>query len=128
MTRLPVQRPGSLATLMGVSNEAVEQVEVRAFRGPRQASVYQELVVTGSTFVRILVAAEQHRLPVLGSLDQYGPHELGKAHARDLAAEVTVLRSSGELTDVDDALTSLAELARWCAHAREGAWLRIQRA
>lgn len=128
MTRLPVQRPRLVGNTHGVSNETVEQVEVRAFRGPRQASVYQELVVAGSTFVRILVAAEQHRLPVLGSLDQHGPHELSKAQARDLAAEVTVLRSSGELTDVDDALTSLAELARWCAHAREGAWLRIQRA
>lgn len=109
-----------------MSSETGEQVEIRAFRGTRQASVYQELVLPASTFVRVLGAAVGHRLPVLASLDRHGPQELGKDGARDLAAEVTVLRSSGELADIDDELTSLAGVARWCAHAREGAWLRIE--
>ena len=109
-----------------MSTEVGEPVEIRAFRGTRQASVYRDLVVPRSTFVRILEAAERQGLPLLTSLVQQGPHELGKDQTHDLAAEMTVLRSSGELIDVDDDLTSLAELARWCAHAREGAWLTIE--
>ena len=88
--------------------------------------MYRDLVVPGSSFGRILEAAEGQRLPLLASLDRHGPRELDKGQAQDLAAELTVLRSSGELIDVDDDLTSLAELARWCVHAREEAWLTIE--
>lgn len=103
-------------------------IEVRAFRGTRQASVYRDVVVPERPFVRILVVAEQAGLSLLASLDPPGPHELDKDRARALAEEVTELRSSGELPDLDQDLVSLAEIARWCAHAREDAWLRIVRA
>ncbi|HEY6836816.1 MAG TPA: hypothetical protein VI142_10265 [Gaiellaceae bacterium] len=109
-----------------MSTAVDEPVEIRAFRGTRQASVYQELVLRESSFVRIVLAAGRQRLRTLGSLDQHGTHELDKAQAQGVAEEVTQLRSSGELIDVDDDLTALAELSRWCAHAREDAWLKIQ--
>jgi hypothetical protein len=75
----------------------------------------------------MLEAAERQGLPVLASLDQIGPQDLDRARARGLAQELTQLRTSGELPDLDDDLTSLAELARWCAHARrEDGWLKIE--
>jgi hypothetical protein len=102
-------------------------VEVRGFRGTRQASVYRDLVLPGPAFVHMLEAAERHGLPLLVSLARPGPQELDKAQARGLAEELTRLRTSGELPDLDEDLTSLAELARWCAHARrEDGWLRLE--
>lgn len=88
--------------------------------------MYRDLVLPESTFIRILEAAEQQRLPLLASLDQYGSQELDKVKALSLAEEVTLLRSSGGLPDLDDDLTSLAEVARWCARSREDAWLKIE--
>jgi hypothetical protein len=102
-------------------------VEIRAFRGTRQASVYRDFVLPGPAFVHILEAAERQGLPLLMSLGRPGSQELDQAQARALAEEVTELRTSGELPDLDDDLTSLAEAARWCAHARrEDGWLRVE--
>ena len=90
--------------------------------------MFRDVVLRLPTFVYILTAAKEQRLPLLASLGQSGSHELDKARAQDLAEELTRLRSSGELPDLDEDLTSLAELARWCAHAREEAWLTIETA
>jgi hypothetical protein len=53
------------------------------------------------------------------------PNEVGKEEARRLAAELSELRVGAELLDLDDDLTALAELARFCARARERAWLTL---
>jgi hypothetical protein len=103
-----------------------EPVEIRAFRGTRRRSVYREHVLCERAFRRILAAGEQNGLPLLATLDLYGRHELDKRRARALAEETTSLRISGELPDLDDDLTMVAEVARWCARASEGSWLRIE--
>ena len=53
------------------------------------------------------------------------PHELDKEGAGRLAIELSDLRRSGVILDLDDDLTALAELARFCARARGGAWLTV---
>ena len=106
--------------------EVEEAVEVRAFRGTRKSSVYREHVLAESAFVRILDVAARERLTLLSSLDQYGPHELGKGDARRLADEATGIRAGGVLPELDDDLTAIAEVASWCARATEDSWLRIE--
>ena len=103
-----------------------EPVEIRAFRGTRRTSVYRDHVLGERAFRRILAAGERNGLALLSTLDPHGPHELDKQRARALAEEATSLRISGELPDLDDDLTMVAEVARWCARASEGSWLRIE--
>ena len=102
-----------------------ESVELRAFRGTRKSSVYRNHILSAGAFGRILVAGAEHGLSLLSSLDVYGGNELGKAEAKRLAEETTDLRMSGHLPELDDELTAIAEVARWCAHASGNAWLTI---
>lgn len=102
-----------------------EAVEVRAFRGTRQASVYREHVLSESAFARILAVAAGRALPLLTSLDQYGPHELDKGGAQQLAEEAAEIRMSAELPDLGDDLTAIADVARWCARASDHSWMKI---
>jgi hypothetical protein len=95
-------------------------VTVRAFRGTRRSSVYREHAVASGAFVRI--AATKARLG-LGGL---APGELDKQQARQLAEELGSVRTSLELPVLDEDLTALAEVARWCSRAPGGAWLRIE--
>jgi hypothetical protein len=103
-----------------------EPVEVRAFRGTRQASVYREHVLSDTRFARIVAAGATAGLSLLSSLDPYGPHVLDKAGAQRLAEETSRLRISGELPDLDDDLTAIGEVARWCARASDNSWMRIE--
>jgi hypothetical protein len=105
----------------------VRGVEIRGFRGTRRASVYRGHVVPEGEFRRIAATAERRGLRLLATLDPHEERELGKREARTLATETTSLRVSGELADLDDDLTEIAEIARWCARAGEDAWLRIGR-
>lgn len=103
-----------------------ETVEIRAFRGNRRSSVYREHVLAGADFVRILHAAELEGLALLASLDQQRPRQLDKADARRLADETTRMRATAALPDLDEDLTAIAEVARWCGRATEDSWLRIE--
>jgi len=103
-----------------------ETVDIRAFRGSRKASVYRDHVLGEERFARVVATAAEQGLTVLGSLDQHGPLGLDKAASMRLAEELTQLRSSGALVELDDDLVAIAELARWCARAGEDAWLRIE--
>jgi hypothetical protein len=98
-----------------------------AFRGTRRTSVYRDHVVSESAFGRILSAGSKRDLSLLSSLDRSGRHELDKAMANQLAHEATDLRMSGELPELDDDLTVITELARWCAHASGDSRLTIVR-
>ena len=104
-----------------------EWVEIRAFRGPRRASVYREHVLLEKGLARILGAGERAGLPLLSSLDAYGPSELDKSEAQQLADEITTIRAGAELPDLDPDLVAIAEVARWCAHASGESWLKIER-
>jgi hypothetical protein len=88
--------------------------------------VYRAHVLPQGEFRRIIATAERRGLSLLATLDARGRHELDKRDARTLAAETTSLRMTGELADLDDDLTEIAEVARWCARASENAWLRIE--
>jgi hypothetical protein len=101
-------------------------VEIRGFRGTRRTSVYRGHVVPEGEFRRVVATAERRGLRLLATLDPHDARELGKREARTLAAETTSLRVSGELADLDDDLTEIAEIARWCARASEDAWLLIE--
>jgi hypothetical protein len=79
-------------------------------------------------FARILEAGAARDLSLLASLGPDGPHELEKDDARQLAAEATEVRMSGELHELDGDLVAIAEIARWCARAPARSWLRIDAA
>jgi hypothetical protein len=102
-----------------------EPIEIRAFRGKREASVYRDHVFPVARFVRILEVADRERLTLLASLGRYGP-ELGKPEARQLAEEATTLRATGALPELDADLTAIAEVANWCARARGDSWLTVR--
>ena len=105
-----------------------ESVEIRAFRGTRRyVRLPRPRRSASGRFERILAAGERNGLALLATLDRRGPHELDKRRARARwRPEATSLRISGELPDLDDDLTEIAEVARWCARASEGSWLRIE--
>jgi hypothetical protein len=103
-----------------------EPVDIRAFRGTRQASVYREHAVPERAFSRILAVGAKRGLPVLSALDRPGPHRLDKPTARRLADEAESIRVGGELLDLDDDLSAIAEVARWCSRASREAWIRIE--
>jgi hypothetical protein len=88
---------------------------VKAFRGTRRSSIYREFVLADEAFDRIVEA--------LGRQDIQG--ELDKEEARRLAEELGELRTDAALPELDDHLTAIAELARWCSRATGGSWLRI---
>jgi hypothetical protein len=88
--------------------------------------VYRAHVLPQGEFRRIVETADRRGLALLPTLHPRGRQELGKREARALATEATALRVSGELADLDDDLTEIAEIARWCARAGENAWLRIE--
>ena len=102
-----------------------ESVELRAFRGTRRTAVYRDHVLGADAFRRIVGAAQRKRLPLLSSLERRGAQELDKEGARRLAHELTRLRRSAEILELDEDVTALAEVARWCARAGGSAWLRI---
>jgi hypothetical protein len=89
---------------------------VKAFRGTRRSSIYREFVLEDEAFDRIVAAA---------GLDSLAG-ELGKDEARRLAEQLTELRASAALPELDDHLTAIAELAHWCGRATGEAWLRIE--
>lgn len=89
----------------------MRSVAIRAFRGTRRSSVYREHLLDEGSFARI--AADW-------------PREFDQQGARRLAEELTALRASAVLLDLDDHLTAIAELARWCARAGRDGWLRIE--
>lgn len=100
-------------------------VEIRAFRGTRRASVYREHALSENDFARILAAGTARGLSLLASLHHDGPHELDKERAQRLADEITDVRMSGELPELDRDLTAIAEVARWCSRASDQSWLKI---
>jgi hypothetical protein len=61
----------------------------------------------------------------LALLPSLAPGELDKRDARRLADELTRLRTSAALLELDDDLTAMAAVANWCARATGPAWLRI---
>jgi len=101
-------------------------VEVRAFRGTRRTSVYREHLLSDEDFARILEAGAARGLTTLASLDRHGPNELDKENARRLAEEMTRIRRNADVPDLDDDLTAIGELARWCARATGESWMKIE--
>jgi len=101
-----------------------EQVGARAFRGTRKKSVYRDHVLDADDLARVAEAGRQSGHAVVALLASL-PCELDKEGAGRLAGELTELRLGAELLDLDGDLTALAELARFCARARGGAWLTL---
>lgn len=100
-----------------------DRVQARAFRGTRKKSVYRDHLLEADDLVRIVDAGARGRLELVASLSV--PCEVEKDDTGRLAAELSELRVGAELLDLDDNLTALAELARFCARARGGAWLTL---
>jgi hypothetical protein len=71
--------------------DANEPVEVRAYRGPRRASVFREHLVPEDLFSRALMLARAYELHQLSALDPYGPFELNKEQARRISEEAAWL-------------------------------------
>jgi hypothetical protein len=84
--------------------------------------VYRAHVLADRDVQRVREAARGLGLPLLPSL---APGELDKPEARRLADELTRLRTSAALLELDDELTALAAVANWCGRASGRAWLRV---
>jgi len=104
---------------------AVSDIELRAFRGTRKSAVYRDHTLHRAAFERIVAAARDAHLSTLAELDPSDTRELDKRAARRLAEEVTRLRTSAALLELDDDLTEIAAVANWCARANERSWLLI---
>jgi hypothetical protein len=79
---------------------------VKAFRGTRRSSIYREFVLEDEAFDRIVDA-------------------LGRQGIQGELEELSELRTDAALPELDDHLTAIGELARWCSRATGDAWLRI---
>ena len=101
-----------------------ERIEARAFRGTRKKSVYRGHILEVDDLNRIAAAGRRAGFDLVASLAT-APSEVGKEDARRLAVELSELRVGAELLDLDDDLTALAALARFCARTRGGAWLTL---
>jgi hypothetical protein len=88
---------------------------VKAFRGTRRSSIYREYVLEDGALARILEAAGRQGLET----------QMDKDEARRFAEELSELRASAALPDLDDHLTAIAELARWCSRAPDKGWLAV---
>ena len=99
-----------------------EGLELRAFRGTRRSSLYRAHALRAADATLVRGAAAELGLPLLASL---ALGQLDKREARRLADELTRLRASAGLLELDDELTALAAVANWCARATGPAWLRI---
>jgi hypothetical protein len=84
--------------------------------------VYRAHAVAAADAARIRAAASRLGLPLLASLEA---GELDKEDARRLADELTRLRTSAALLELDHDLTALAAVANWCARHGGRAWLRL---
>jgi hypothetical protein len=104
----------------------IAHVHARAFRGTRKKSVYRDHVIPANDLARIAEAGRKAELHLVASLASL-PCELNKKDALHLAGQLSELRLGAELLDLDNHLTTLAELARFCARARGGAWLTFAR-
>ena len=103
-----------------------EVVEVRAYRGPRRASVRREHLVNEDLFPRALLLARAYRLHQLAGLDGYGPTELNKPQARRLADELGFLRTVVNDSLLEPHLTGMQEVADFCWRTSDDAWLLIE--
>jgi hypothetical protein len=101
-----------------------DRIVARAFRGTRKKSVYRDHVVAVGDLARIAEAGRESGLAVTASLASV-PCELDKERAETLAGELSELRLGAELLLLDDDLTALAELARFCSRAHGGAWMTL---
>jgi hypothetical protein len=110
---------------MANGDQLVGDVEFRAFRGARRSSVYRSHAVEATALKRIVEAAAKEHLGVLEQVEIDQQQELEPATARQLAGELTQLRSLAVLPELDRELTAMAEVANWCARSREKAWLHI---
>jgi hypothetical protein len=112
---------------MGVEGMGVEgsDVELRAFRGSRRSAVYREVVVPGPVVARVVAEARAHELPLLSAFA--GARRLDRDQARALVAEIESLGGVHHSPELGPRLEQIAEVARWCARARRGSWLTIER-
>ncbi len=99
-------------------------IELRAFRGTRRRSVYRSHALDDEILNRIRDVAGSVGLPLLRALDPQTTPSLDMRDARRLAEEATALRRSGEILELDEELTAIVALARWCQHDR-GGWMTV---
>lgn len=91
-----------------------EPVEIRAYRGPQQTSVYKEHVIPEDLFSRLLHLASAYKLHQFQTLDPYGPFELNDQQARRLAEEVAFI---GRIVNDDllrPHLVAIKDVADYC--------------
>ncbi len=77
-------------------------------------------------FAQILAVGKKNGLSLLSSLDPQGRHQLDKREAQRMADEITRISAGGDLRALDDDLTAIAEIARWCARASDNSWMKIE--
>ena len=97
-------------------------MEIRAYRGSRRASTYDEHVLPEHLFGRMVLLASAYDLHQLSTRDPYGPTELYGEQAQRIAEEVRFIGSIG--TTRCSPRTWLLSVA-YAAHPGES-WLVIE--
>lgn len=105
---------------------SAHHIEFRAFRGSQRSAVYRSHIVDRISFRRIVVAAVGEQLPTLSRLAGEENQTLDAPEARQIATEITQLRSAAVLLDLDQDLAAIAGVANWCGRARGTAWLTVK--
>ena len=75
---------------------------------------------------RIVAVAIGEGLRTLAQLSSEESLTFDASAARQMAAEITQLRSAALLFDLDHDLAAIARVANWCGHARGTAWLTVR--
>ena len=103
-----------------------EPVEIRAYRGSRRASTYDEHVMPEGLFTRLGLLASAYKLHQLSALEPYGPTELNKEQARRVAEEVRFIARVVDDRLLAPHLAAVQRVADYCwKHSGEG-WLIIE--
>jgi hypothetical protein len=102
-----------------------EPVEIRAHRGSRRASIYDEHVMPEDLFARMVSLASADKLHQLSSLDPYGPTELTPSRPGGLQKRL-LHRPSRERPAAEPHLTAIRRVADSCLTHSGDSWLLIE--
>jgi hypothetical protein len=102
-------------------------LRVRAFRGTRRSSLFREQLLAAAAVDSLQQAAARRGLTTIGTLGRDRSERRSKQQAAQLADELGILLRQLDLPELDAQLTQLLALTRWCARARGGAWLTLDR-
>lgn len=103
-----------------------ELVEIRAYRGSRRASIYDEHAMPEDLFARLTLIASAYKLHQLSALDPYGPTELNREQARRVSEEAAFVAQTLNDPLLAPHLEAVQRVADYCWKHSGESWLVIE--